>query len=48
MPAADSVFITLWLNVRHSALIRYFTFVIIETDVFQIPQLYKHVNVRCL
>jgi hypothetical protein len=36
------MFIKLWLEVKHSTIIRYFAFVLIETDVLQMPQLHKH------
>jgi hypothetical protein len=41
LSTANSVFIKLWLDVKHSAINHYFAFVF-ETDVFQIPQLHKH------
>ena len=44
-PAGNSVFIKLWQDVKHSALNRYFAFVVNGTDVFQLPQLHKHFNV---
>jgi hypothetical protein len=40
-----SVFIKLWLDVKHSTINRYFAFVVIETEVFQLPQLHKHFHV---
>jgi hypothetical protein len=41
------VFIKLWLIVKHSTINHYFAFVI-ETEVFQWPQLHKHCNVAAI
>jgi hypothetical protein len=41
------VFIKLWLDVQHSAFYHCFALWLIETDVFQLPQLHKHFNVVC-
>jgi hypothetical protein len=45
--AANGVFIKLWLDVKHSTLNHYFDVWLIETEVFQMPQLHKHLNVGC-
>jgi hypothetical protein len=42
---AHSVFIKLWLDVKHSTLNRYFAFAVNWSSVFQLPQLHKHFNV---
>ena len=42
---ANSVFIKLWLDVKHSAINRYFASVVNWTWRFQLPQLHKHFNV---
>jgi hypothetical protein len=47
LPEYNSVFIKLWLDVGHSALNHYFALWLIETDVFQLPQLHKHLIVSC-
>jgi hypothetical protein len=36
------MFMKLWLEVKHSTINHYFAFGLIETDVFQMPQLHKH------
>ncbi len=43
---ANSVFIKLWRDVRHSTINRYFAFVVNWTWRFQMPQLHKYLNVR--
>jgi hypothetical protein len=47
LPEYNSVFIKLWLDVGHSALNHYFALWLIEADVFQLPQLHKHLIVIC-
>ncbi len=44
----NSVFIKLWLDVTHSTINHYFASVVNWTDVFQLPQLHKHLTLAAI